>query len=600
MDQTGLAAEILEQLALPCRPLYPGRYLTLPHAESIVDLTLQEVERDGDSTNLQYLRGHRRRLAKTLTLIPYAPGPNAACIDIGCYGYLSYWVKRHLGYAHVTGVEMQPEDASPQSLRRITAGIESVDLPVHNFDIGRPEWPIQGQYDTVLFFETLEHVCTDPVGIMTNVGRLMSPTSTLVMSVPNAVSHKTLNEFLCGNPPWVYWFFHPDLKHEPRHCFEYTPFILLFLLRSAGFMEAGTQSMVAFSEPHDIKDLYDLARDLSIDERWFGEVLLTQARKMSNEPPIRYPACIYDAAAYYEFIHPIINPIRWKALNLYKTRHEQALAEAKSANDRVEEALNLYKTRHEQALAEAKSANDRAEEALNLYKTRHEQALAEAKSANDRAELAEVEIAQLRAQVSDSFLGFETALLFRARAEHLGTKLTEMEATHAQTQAKLAEVEATHAQTQAKLAELEATQTGTQAKLEEVEATHAQTQAKLAEVEATHAQTQAKLVEAEATKRQSFNESLRAVGYIALPYNKRRREKRKALLKGLPYGGNIGRPTEGAASPKATTEMFSSQKRSGLQSFLRGLRAIGYFILPYNRRRGKKRKAMITSLRERT
>ncbi len=197
------------------------------------------------------------------------------------------------------------------------------------------------------------------------------------------------------------------------------------------------------------------------------------------------------------------------------------------------------------------------------------------------------QLSELNDQLLAALVGLDTALLFRARAEDLGSKLSELEALQVQTQAKLAEAERSQAQTRTKLAE--------------AETSHAQTQAKLAEAEVSHAQTRARLAEVEAsrTRLQSVKESVRAIGYIALPYNRRRREKRKALLKGLPYQGNIGKAIEGAASLGATPELVAPQKRSRIESIQRGLKAIGYITFPYNRRRSKKRKAMMASLRER-
>lgn len=355
-DQTVMATEILERLRRPVGDLLPGRYLTHHQAERIVDQTIQEVQRSGNCSEAAYLRTHRRRLTMSLTLIPFASRSGAECLDIGCFGYMSLWAERHLGY-RVTGIEWRPDSAEPHGLRRLCLGDDSIDLVVHNFDISGPDWPLAGDYDTILFFETLEHTCVDPVGIMENIGRLMSSFSTLVMSVPNAVSYKTLNEFLAGNPPWVYWFFHPDIKHEPRHCFEYTPFILHYLLRAAGFKEVGSQSIVAYAEPRDLQDVSVVASDLSIDPRWFGDTLLTQARKISDIPPIRYPSCIYDADEYYELIYPVVQPVLRKALENYQNVRRQSYAAASATATKKYQALcedlSVVVRRYESNLAEA-------------------------------------------------------------------------------------------------------------------------------------------------------------------------------------------------------------------------------------------------------
>ena len=330
INQGALAVEILQRLATPFEIPIRGNYLTLAEAEAIVKATLEEIRAEEDTTAAEYLGTHKRRLAQSLSMIPRAPHPNASCLDIGCYGFMPLWVKEHLGYARVEGIEMDPGRAPGASLRRIDAAGRSLEITVHNFDISDPNWPPLPSFDTVLFFETLEHSCSDPAGIMANVARLMTDTSMLVMSVPNAVSYKTFQEFLTGNPPWVYWFFHPDLKHEPRHCFEYTPFILLALLRSAGFTEESFRTIYAFTDPETLGDLFEIAGELSIQRRLFGEVLLVQARKTADKPPIRYPDCLYDASAYYSSTHPVLWPVLNRAVRGFIERRERTATEARN------------------------------------------------------------------------------------------------------------------------------------------------------------------------------------------------------------------------------------------------------------------------------
>jgi hypothetical protein len=163
----------------------------------------------------------------------------------------------------------------------------------------------------------------------------------------------------------------------------------------------------------------------------------------------------------------------------------------------------------------------------------------------------------------------ETALHHRARAEHLESKLTEAETSHTQTLAKLAEAEASHME----LVELQT-----------------QLQTRLAETESALAE-----LTKRRSKLQSLKESLRAVGYIALPYNARRRTKRKALMTGLTYRVAVGEAIESGTVRGVLPE--PPKKRSRLESIRRGLKAIGYIIFPYNQRRRKKRKALMSGLR---
>jgi SAM-dependent methyltransferase len=289
MDQQWLAKDVLSSLSEPLTAPSGGNYLTIAQAQQIVDSTINHVGRFGTEVEYRYLVSHRRRLAESLSWIPIATHGNAACIDIGCFGYMTFWAHTHLGYSHVEGIELRPDQPRGIKDLEVRVGDITVRVPIHNFDIAEPEWEIGRTYDTVLFFETLEHVCSDPVGIMANIGRLMTEESALVMSVPNSVSYRTLREFVSGTPPWVYWFFQPDLSHEPRHCFEYTPFVLKVLLRSAGFEEKAFKTLYAYADEADLGGEMEIANSLSIHPELFGDVILTLVRKVHSTPPIRYP-----------------------------------------------------------------------------------------------------------------------------------------------------------------------------------------------------------------------------------------------------------------------------------------------------------------------
>lgn len=309
MNQQQLARDVLKSLEDPCLPLVGVSRLTLDQTQAIVDSTIEYVRQHGNDVEYNYLLAHRKRLAESLSWIPLAPHENAACIDIGCFGYMGFWAKTYLGYQDIVGVEYHSNRLTGAYEEIVTVNDQSVSIRMYNFDISDAEWRIDGTFETILFFETLEHVCTDPVGIMAKIGKIMNTESYLIMSVPNCVSYKTLREFICGTPPWMYWFFHPDLSHEARHCFEYTPFILKTLLRASGFHEIAFRTLLAFSDESALEAEYSIAKTLSINPQLFGDVILTVVKKVEDVPPIRYPYCIYDADAYYKEIWPILWPV---------------------------------------------------------------------------------------------------------------------------------------------------------------------------------------------------------------------------------------------------------------------------------------------------
>lgn len=285
----------------------PAReYLSRAEAAAIVDESIQAASESGDTTMHAYVSGHRERLIRSLAAIPKASGPGQSCLDVGCYGYMMLWAEKHLGYDRVEGVELRPDSDKPTLSRVIELGREAFEYKVHNFDISKPGWPLEGEYDTVLFFETLEHVNEDPMGIMERLGGLMPMGGSLVMSVPNGASYKSVRELLVGMPPWTYWFYHPDLDHEPRHAFEYTPIVFRTLVASAGFDEDRFFSLYAYTSEESQRQIREIAENAGMDTTHFGETMICRAFKTSGSVRVRYPSVLYDPDRYYEFAYPII------------------------------------------------------------------------------------------------------------------------------------------------------------------------------------------------------------------------------------------------------------------------------------------------------
>lgn len=390
MEQEALVREVLE--TLPNLPTSPpeGRYLTLEEAEAIVDDTLQWLASEGDPVEFRYLTGHRRRLAITLTMIPKAAHPNASLIDVGCYGYMAYWAHRHLGYGRVEGIELRPERQEAVIVRDIRLRDDYMTLSVRNLDISKPGWSLTG-YDTVLLFETLEHVNEDPSGVLERISAGLPEGGTLVMSVPNSISYKTLNEILMGAPPWTYWFYKPDLAHEPRHSLEYTPVFFLGLLRAAGFRTTAFRTVIAYADRQNLDGIFALGKALSIDEALFGETMIAHAVKDSAGGVIRFPDMIYNGDAYYYSTWPLLAPKGQEALSnvLQKLADADALPAAREALLASQQA----------EVASAALAAQRAEEASA--------ALAAVKQSLEASQSAEAASAALAARRADELSAAE-------------------------------------------------------------------------------------------------------------------------------------------------------------------------------------------------
>ena len=273
-------------------------------------------------------------------------------------------------------------------VRDVEINGERLTFHVHNFDISQPEWPLDGTFDTLLFFETLEHLTQDPSGVMLNVTKRMTPVSTLVISVPNAVSYKTLQELMTGAPPWTHWFFQPDLTHEPRHSFEYTPIFFKILMRSAGLDELAFRTMTTFVEPDSIKDYVEIGRALSVEPRMFGETMIAQARKAPEEPLFRYPDCIYDSERYYKSTHPLLRPGLDAALDAFLKRSNPNDAHSQEMNERASAAIEAEQKANERASA-AVEAEKEALFLCDIDRTKLDTAELDLRAAEERAQQAE-------------------------------------------------------------------------------------------------------------------------------------------------------------------------------------------------------------------
>lgn len=336
--------------SIPTAPSNDGVYLSLTQAESIVDQTLDALGAHGDPVEYTYMRGHRKRLIHTLTMIPKADESRRSLLDVGCYGYMGLWASAHLGYERVVGIEWHPDVDQPIIKRNLTVNGEHVNFESHNFDISLASWPIDELFDTVLFFEVLEHINQDPMGVMQRISALMRDDATLVMSVPNAISYKALREFLVGMPPWTYWFFEPDLEHEPRHCFEYTPIVFQSLLIAAGMKPEAFRTIFAYSSPEQEQETLGVAETMGFTGSDLGETMIAQVRKVRGEVPLRYPDVLYSPDGYYKNIYPRLQSVLRDRLRTHKDRQnrllpgsliETKLTQDEDSPDRLQDLLQV-------------------------------------------------------------------------------------------------------------------------------------------------------------------------------------------------------------------------------------------------------------------
>ena len=329
MNQEWLIQRVLNDMdSVPPKPEDDRSYLSHTQAQRIVDETLDYLgahSKDLQSeTEYTYIKGHRKRLAHTLTMIPKAEQENQSCLDVGSYGYMGFWMHKHLGYGRVLGIEWHPDIDDDVIRQDIRVGDDSIEFESYNFDITQEQWPIDEEFDTVLFLEVLEHINQDPMGVMERIHARLKHHGTLVMSVPNAISYKAFHEFLVGMPPWTYWFYEPDLSHEPRHCFEYTPIVFKALIGAAGLQENAFRTIYAYSDPEREAETLEVAQSFGIDVDSFGETMIIHATKTQDHISIRYPDVLYSPDGYYRNIFPQLQQRFRNAVDHYREHTDQS------------------------------------------------------------------------------------------------------------------------------------------------------------------------------------------------------------------------------------------------------------------------------------
>jgi len=175
-----------------------------------------------DENERSYFETHLGRYLETLALLP--DGSNSShALELGAaFHHITPALLRLRHYASVRCNDIW--NGEKQEIRRLTsmAG-DYFQFIVDNFDVQSSPWPYaDGHFDSVLCCEMLEHLYADPMGLISEINRILRPGGFLLLTTPNLACAHAIEFALKGKSPYVYGRFEIGGAPTDRHNREYT------------------------------------------------------------------------------------------------------------------------------------------------------------------------------------------------------------------------------------------------------------------------------------------------------------------------------------------------------------------------------------------
>lgn len=183
-----------------------------------------------------YFETHQRRYLETLKLLPDAQ-PGQRLLELGAaFHHLTPALISLKGYSEVGCNDFWQGEAQVTRKFVSHASDEPLSVVVDNFDVQSAPWPYDdSSFDVVLLCEMLEHLHTDPMGVLAEINRVLRTGGHLLLTTPNLASCHSVEYALRGDSPYVYGKFEPGGASTDRHNREYTPKEIKHLAEAAGF-----------------------------------------------------------------------------------------------------------------------------------------------------------------------------------------------------------------------------------------------------------------------------------------------------------------------------------------------------------------------------
>jgi SAM-dependent methyltransferase len=244
----------------------------------------------------EYARQHTSRFIHTLEMTP-AGNASKAILEMGAYLQITPALKYKLCYGTVRGCYFGQLGRSDRRSISSEDGL-AFECDVDHFDAERDIYPYpDASFDTVLCCELIEHLFADPMHMMSEINRILTPGGHVLITTPNLGSLRAIAGILQGyHPSFFPAYIRPRREGEEpeaRHNREYVPREIQYLLDDSGFGVVRLETGEFLDEPHPeygwvrhLLDRYRVQQDLR------GDGIYALGRK-TGPVKRRWPAWLY-------------------------------------------------------------------------------------------------------------------------------------------------------------------------------------------------------------------------------------------------------------------------------------------------------------------